>query len=173
MATKTRAPRNSLEVFLDLNQIMNQNDGCLPIHSHNFRECLMHRSAVMILVFLSLAAFAPSANAASPAGSWRGTWSSQTTGHRGPMRARIRPIAPDTYRAIFVGRFAGVIPFGYPATLKRVAGTSNRYTSSQRLPLLGTYRMTASVTTGRFYATFQGKKDRSWCLFSWRRCPDA
>ncbi len=76
------------------------------------------------------------------------------------MRARIRPTGPNTYRAIFVGRFAGVVPFVYPAKLQRVAGTCDCYTSSQRLPLLGTYRMTAHVTSGRFYATFQGKKDR-------------
>lgn len=101
-----------------------------------------------------------SLHAANPAGKWRGSWSSQTTGHAGPLKARIRPIGGDRYRAVFVGRFAGVVPFVYPATLQRVPGTGNCYTSSQRLPLLGTYRMTASVTDRSFRATFQGRRDR-------------
>ena len=74
--------------------------------------------------------------AASPTGKWRGSWNSNTTGHSGPLKARVRKVDHDTYRALFVGRFAGVIPFAYPARLDRVAGTSNQYTSSQRLPLL-------------------------------------
>jgi len=76
------------------------------------------------------------------------------------LRARIRPLDDGSYRAVFVGRFAKVIPFVYPARLERVDGSCDCYTSSQRLPLLGTYRMTASVTGNRFQASFQGRKDR-------------
>lgn len=99
------------------------------------------------------------AAAASPAGLWQGTWSSESTGHRGPMRARIRQVDEDTYRALFVGRFAGVVPFAYPAKLDRVPGTCHCYTSTQRLPLMGTYRMTATVTPSRFDATFRSRED--------------
>ncbi|TWU08130.1 hypothetical protein [Stieleria varia] len=98
--------------------------------------------------------------ASDPIGRWpTGSWSSSATGHQGPLRARIRQVDSDTYRAVFAGRFAKVIPFVYPATLTRVPGTCNCYQSSTRLPLLGEYRMTASVTQNRFYATFQGRKD--------------
>ena len=97
--------------------------------------------------------------AASPTGKWRGSWNSNTTGHSGPLKARVRKVDHDTYRALFVGRFAGVIPFAYPARLDRVAGTSNQYTSSQRLPLLGTYRMNATVTSTRIRANFRGGRD--------------
>jgi hypothetical protein len=97
--------------------------------------------------------------AASPTGKWRGNWNSNTTGHSGPLKARVRKVDHDTYRALFVGRFAGVIPFAYPARLDRVAGTSNQYTSSQRLPLLGTYRMNATVTSTRIRANFRGGRD--------------
>ena len=98
--------------------------------------------------------------AASPNGSWRGSWVSQTTGHTGPLKARIRQTGDDTYRAVFVGRFAKVIPFVYPAKLQRVPGSCDCYTSSQRLPLMGTYRMTATVTPRRFHANYSSRKDR-------------
>lgn len=97
--------------------------------------------------------------AASPAGRWSGGWSSQSTGHRGTLRARIRPVDDNTYRALFAGRFAKVIPFVYPAKLHRVSGSTTQYTSTTRLPLLGTYRMNATVSPSHFYATFRGRRD--------------
>ncbi len=118
----------------------------------------MHRSALLLTVLL-FAVAATTTQAASPVGNWRGFWSSRSTGHQGPLRARVRQTSPDTYRAVFVGRFAGVVPFVYPAKLERVPGTCHCYTSSQRLPLMGTYRMTATVTPGRFHATFRSRKD--------------
>ena len=119
----------------------------------------MNRFALLFLIALSLT-LAGTSDAASPQGRWRGSWQSQTSGHSGPLKARIRPTGTGTYRAIFVGRFAGVVAFVYPAKLDRVPGTCNQYSSSQRLPLLGTYRMSAQVTGNHFHATFQGKKDR-------------
>tara|TARA_R110002049_G_scaffold285698_1_gene466677 strand:- start:51965 stop:52360 length:396 start_codon:yes stop_codon:yes gene_type:complete len=122
---------------------------------------------IIVLTVAIAMGFAPEVQAASPTGSWRGSWSSQSTGHKGALRARIRPIDANTYRAVFTGRFAGIIPFVYPAKLQRVPGQCDCYTSSQRLPLLGTYRMTASVTPNRFYATFGGRKDQG--TFDMRR----
>ena len=114
-----------------------------------------------VAVMLSSLAVASSSSlsAASPTGKWRGSWNSASTGHSGPLKAHVRKVDHDTYRALFVGRFAGVIPFAYPARLDRVAGTSNQYTSSQRLPLLGTYRMNATVTSTRIRANFRGGRD--------------
>lgn len=116
--------------------------------------------AIAICGLTALSFAASHLQAASPAGQWRGSWSSQSTGHSGPLRAHIRPSGDDTYRALFVGRFAGVVPFVYPTRLKPVPGTCDRYSSSQRLPFLGTYKMTATVTHNRFQATFQGRDDR-------------
>ncbi|QDV82235.1 hypothetical protein [Planctomycetes bacterium TBK1r] len=115
------------------------------------------RIFTLLLVVFSLTA--TTLPAASPTGRWVGSWSSSSTGHQGPLRARIRAVDANTYRALFAGRFAKVIPFVYPAKLQRVPGTSNRFHSSTRLPLLGEYRMTATVTPHQFNATFRGKKD--------------
>jgi len=108
---------------------------------------------IILFLGLTLVSFPASATAASPVGRWKGSWSSQTTGHRGPLRARIRQVDADTYRAVFVGRFAGVVPFLYPATLQRVPGQCDCYTSRQRLPLMGSYQMTARIDGQRFEAT--------------------
>lgn len=111
-------------------------------------------SLLLVLVF------GVTANAASPTGSWRGRWLSDGSNHTGTLGARIRPTGADSYRAMFYGRFAVVVPFIYRAELHRVPGTCDCYTSTRRLPLLGEYRMTAHVSDHRFYAKFRGKSDQ-------------
>ncbi|MAI74368.1 MAG: hypothetical protein CMM01_26205 [Rhodopirellula sp.] len=113
----------------------------------------------VLAILTTVVATSPTSSAASPTGKWRGSWNSGATGHSGPLKARVRQVDHDTYRALFVGRFAGIIPFAYPARLDRVSGTENQYTSSQRLPLLGTYRMNATVTNSHIRAKFQGGRD--------------
>ncbi len=117
-------------------------------------------------LLLGLVVLAAPASAANPSGRWVGGWSSASTGHRGPLRARIRKVDHNTYRALFAGRFFKVLPFIYPAKLQRVPGTWNQYQSSTRLPLIGEYRMTATVTPHRFNAVFRSKKDQGYFQLS-------
>lgn len=112
--------------------------------------------AFTVLTFFSFAWV----DAGDPSGQWSGGWRSESTGHQGTLKARIRSVDNNTYRALFTGRFAKVVPFVYPAKLTRVPGTCDCYQSTTRLPLLGEYRMTASVKSNRFVATFRGRKDR-------------
>lgn len=126
--------------------------------SHHVSKYLVVFAVLVLLQGVS------ASQASDPSGRWTGTWSSGATGHRGTLRARIRPVngqtyRAQTYRALFAGRFAKVIPFVYPAKLTRVPGTFDRYESSTRLPLLGEYRMRATISADRFYATFQGRSD--------------
>lgn len=125
-------------------------------------NAMTQRLRFALPLVLALAVLAGSASAANPAGRWVGGWSSSSTGHRGPLRAKIRQVDHDTYRALFAGRFAKVIPFVYPARLDRIPGTWNTYRSTTRLPLMGEYRMTATVTSHRFNAVFESKKDRGY-----------
>ena len=106
---------------------------------------------------VAVASPAEVAVASSPEGKWSGQWRSEATGHQGPLKARIRKLDNDRYRAMFRGRFFAVIPFIYPTTLQRSGDSS--FTSSQRLPLLGTYKMKAEVTSDQFKATFEGRRD--------------
>ncbi|MEM6469394.1 MAG: hypothetical protein AAF802_07470 [Planctomycetota bacterium] len=121
------------------------------------------RNAVNIRQFVLLAFFSLSlynaSDAADPSGKWRGRWSSQATGHSGVLRARIRQVDATTYRALFSGRFATVIPFVYPAKLTRVPGTYSQFSSSTWFPGLGEYRMNATVTPNTFDAVFRGRSD--------------
>ena len=118
----------------------------------------LHRY-VLCLTVVMLGIWTRDIDAASPSGRWAGSWRSQTTGHNGPMRVRVRQVDSQTYRALFVGRFAKVVPFAYPAKLKRVPGSYSLYRSQQRLPLLGEYQMTARVTPGRFDAQYRSRND--------------
>jgi hypothetical protein len=104
-----------------------------------------------------------------PGGVWRGKWLSQSTGHQGPLGARIRRAGPSHYIAWFYGRFAGVIPFAYRASLEKVPGTADLYRSRKRMPLLGTYQTTARISHGRFHADFSGGQDRGVFVMSRRR----
>lgn len=128
---------------------------------------------VAVLAVLLLTEHASAGNrglsAGGPAGVWRGQWRSQSSGHRGPVGARIRQTGPEQYTALFYGRFAGVIPFAYRAPLNRVPGTTNLYYSSKRMPLLGTYETTAWISAGRFQADFVGKQDRGVFTMTRRR----
>ncbi|MEO1529058.1 MAG: hypothetical protein AAFX06_26870 [Planctomycetota bacterium] len=116
-----------------------------------------------LIRFILIASFcftlASAATAADPSGRWRGSWTSRSTGHRGALRARVRQVDANTYRALFAGRFAVVVPFLYPAKLERVPGTSDCFRTTTRLPLLGEYRMTAHVSRNRFYAVYSGGKE--------------
>jgi len=109
----------------------------------------------------------------STGGGWKGEWISETTGHHGPLRARIRKLDDNHYRAVFAGRFFKVIPFVYPTKLERVSSaadesesTSETLRSIQRLPLLGTYEMEATVTDGHFHADYKSKRDSGSFILS-------
>lgn len=131
------------------------------------------RFSIAGLLAVAVAWSAGSASASNPtsnpSGVWRGEWSSGSTGHRGALGARIRPVGPDRYQALFYGRFAGVIPFAYRTTLDRVPGTVDVYTSAKKMPLLGTYRTKATISGGSFYADFAGRRDRGVFTMTRRR----
>ncbi|QDT11057.1 hypothetical protein [Planctomycetes bacterium K23_9] len=91
---------------------------------------------IFVVILLTLV-FSMSAIADSPQGKWKGRWLSDGSGHNGTLGAHIRPTGPTSYRAVFYGRFAVVVPFIYRANLQQVPGTCDCYTSTRKLPLLG------------------------------------
>ena len=115
--------------------------------------------AILIVVTLSSTISAVS-NADEPTGRWKGRWSSGSSGHSGPMRARITPTANGTYKAVFAGRFAGVIPFLYRAEIVPVQTWDGvTYTTDKKLPLLGSYRMQTAVTENFLKANWSAVGD--------------
>ncbi len=94
----------------------------------------------------------------SPVGRWRGEWTSQSTGHHGPMRANIRDQHDGTYSARFSGRFFVVIPFTYRVDL--VPSGWGGFTAEKQLgPIMGSYRMQTQFGTDGMAGQFQAAKD--------------
>lgn len=94
-------------------------------------------------------------------GGFRGTWSSETHGNSGPMRAFVRPRADGEYRVMFVGRFLKVVPFAYPAKLSVVGTTADgvMLSGSRRLGPFGTFTMTGTLTPNALDAEFHAKSE--------------
>lgn len=100
--------------------------------------------------------------AEEPTGVWRGRWNSQSTGHSGPVRARIVAQPDGSYSARFSGRFAVVIPFTYRADLHPVDlpyGSTWLVSEKKLGPVLGSYRMQAIQTGDQFSADFHAGRD--------------
>jgi hypothetical protein len=130
---------------------------------------LLHRkklylSLTLATLFLTVSNFltASNADASDPTGRWKGEWTSQSTGHRGPMRANIRQSQDGTYQARFSGRFAVVIPFTYKVQLHpRYDEFGNVHLSASKPlgPLLGSYSMHAISSGSTLQGSFNAAKD--------------
>lgn len=142
------------------------NDRYFPPHSLA-SSFVWIATATLCMIAVSSLLGANRADAGNPSGVWRGQWTSESSGHRGALGAKIRPDGPNHYRATFYGRFAVVIPFFYRTTLDRIPGTTDMYYSAKQMPLLGTYETTARISGNHFRADFVGKKDRG--IFEMRR----
>lgn len=122
----------------------------------------LKKTAICFSVVLSATVFvaASASRADEPTGRWKGRWSSGTTGHSGPMRARVTPTGDGSYKAVFAGRFAGVIPFVYRADLQPAQSWDGTvYVTEKKLPLLGSYRMDSVVPGNSFNANWSAVGD--------------
>lgn len=118
------------------------------------------KKAGCLLLVLAASASVAVSRADEPTGRWKGRWSSGTTGHSGPMRARVTPTGDGTYKAVFAGRFAGVIPFVYRADMHPIETWDGTvYVTEKKLPLLGSYRMNAIIPGGSFQANWSAAGD--------------
>ena len=120
------------------------------------------RVLFFLLSLLSVASALAPAEAAGPSQVYRGSWTSQSTGHTGPMRVRMTPRADGRYDARFTGRFALIIPFTYRVELTPVCcgGGVQTLAVHKRLgPLLGSYDMSAQMTPAGLWGQFQAAGD--------------
>jgi hypothetical protein len=73
------------------------------------------------LIALGLLTAASIGRAGELDGRWQhGTWFDANTGHEDVLRARFRQKPDGTYRVVFSGRFAKVVPFRFATTLNVV-----------------------------------------------------
>lgn len=95
-------------------------------------------------------------------GTWSGEWSSQSTGHRGPMTAHFTRRCDNWYDVTFKGRFCRLIPFRYSTVLRAVAAEDGSVTLSGQKNLgllLGTFRFTGNATACQLNARYCSKDD--------------
>ena len=90
-----------------------------------------------------------------------GEWRSSSSGHHGPMRARLTPTA-DGYDMRVLGRFAAIIPFTYKTHLDVVGATPDGpiLAAEKKLPLFGgSFKTTGVLTPSGFNAEYSAMKD--------------
>lgn len=92
----------------------------------------------------------PTADAQDLSGRWKGTWTSAANSkhreHSGPLRVHLTDNGDGTYRGVFAGRFAKVIPYFYRASVTQYG---NQVVSTKKLGPLGDYRMQLSSGPNR------------------------
>lgn len=120
----------------------------------------MRKNLLTLAALFSLISIASAQSLAG--GGWRGEWVSETSGHHGPLRANVRPLANGDFRVRYTGRFAKVIPF-YFATTMQYSGTGPAgeiyLTNTTRIPLFGTFHADAVLTETTFDSHYSSKKD--------------
>ena len=94
-------------------------------------------------------------------GSWKGSWISWTTGHKGPLKAEVCRLSNGDYRFKFRGRFFKVVPFRYSVVLGVVEeGDVIRLKGSSYLGrMFGTFCYSATADACQFRADYTSKKD--------------
>jgi hypothetical protein len=105
-------------------------------------------------------------------GKWSGYWISDKNGHNGPLNGRFTMKSDGSYRVVYTGRFAKIIPFIYMTTMQAspIDANSVQLTASQPLgPGLGTFNTTAVATPDVFDAQFSAKKDTGRFFMTRRR----
>jgi len=120
-------------------------------------------SPTLVVAAALLLALASPARAVDLSGDWRGTWTSATTGHAGPLFATFTPCGADRYRVDFSGRFFKIFPFRYSVTLRVVEDRGDGVVlagSSWLGRLFGTFTYRADATACRFEACYASRKDR-------------
>jgi hypothetical protein len=95
-------------------------------------------------------------------GHWRGHWSSDSTGHKGPLRCTLTRLDESSYQADFSGRFFKLIPFRYSVVLTITSddGHTVQLTGSHDLGRrFGTFTYVAEATCDEFVANYSSCKD--------------
>jgi len=114
------------------------------------------------LTICSLSNSQEKASSPNLAGGWSGNWISESSGHKGPMKAVFRSVGTDSYAVTFSGRFFKVIPFRYKATLMVTGKEGDKLilTGSQKLIGFGTFEYNALADESSFIANYSSKKDK-------------
>ena len=122
------------------------------------------KQALMGIALLAvLAAPRSAARATDLSGCWEGCWQSNSTGHKGVLRATFVRLDEGRYCAHFSGRFFKILPFRYSVVLSVIeAGDQVQLAGQSYLGRLagGTYTYRATADACRFEACYSSRKDQ-------------
>ena len=66
---------------------------------------LLHKTLASLIIFAGTLFAVQPATSADLSGRWAGHWENNNNPHKGPLRANLKKINSDQYRATFSGRF--------------------------------------------------------------------
>lgn len=116
------------------------------------------------------ARWAAAAGNQPPGGCWEGQWRSGSTGHAGPLRMVLQPVALRLWQASFHAGYAGVFRACYTTAFTVVEADGRwRFTGSSDLGVLagGLYEYDGDATTETFHARYRSRHDHG--VFELRR----
>ena len=122
----------------------------------------MHALALLVpLILLSLPGLSYGQDF-ELAGQWNGNWKSCKSGHHGKLNAQFCRLDETHVQAKFTGSFAKVIPFRYRPVLNIVHDESGLMIleGNKKLPLVGNFYYTATVSEAGFSATYRSRRDQ-------------
>ena len=96
-------------------------------------------------------------------GKWNGTWRSEISEHKCPLKAKFTVLDDSKVHARFNGRFFKLIPFHFNVTLEIVKNEDGVVTLKGKENLgrtLGTYTYNATYSNGKFVAKYSTEKDK-------------
>ncbi len=112
------------------------------------------RRLALLLALVVAGLWSSAADASDLTGSWRGSWISCTTGHKGTLIAEFRQINSCQYEVVFRGTFFKILPFRYAVTLD-VVGYDGETTY-----------LAGSADLGRLFGVFHYRAQANACCFT-------
>lgn len=118
---------------------------------------------ILIALLLCLVSDARGGDLKNLEGVWSGSWNSEISDHRGPLKARFNVLGEDKVEARFSGRFFKIVPFRFVVTLDVVSTKDGVTTLKGKQDLgraLGVYHYNATYEDDRFVAKYHTDKDK-------------
>lgn len=109
------------------------------------------------------AAVAEKIDRGNPAGRWEGHWSSDVTGHRGPVRCMVTHAAEGKYQARFRARYAIVLTTEREVELDASQrGGLWHFSGEENLGLLagGRHAYRGKASANQLFVTYESARDR-------------
>ncbi len=100
-------------------------------------------------------------------GPWEGRWVSEKSGHQGNLRAVIKPVEDNNYRARFKATYSKIFKFTHSVLLETTKTNGQyRFEGDADLGWLagGRYQYEGNASETNFYSKYRSKHDHGYFL---------